>query len=402
MNNTFIPVIVGTDINAYYMSACFHDEYGIKPYLIGKMQMGFTHYSSIIEKVELSDQLDDPAHFVELLTAYAEKINKKDKQLILVGTNDHYVRLIVENKEALSNTFVFNYLEEDLLNKLQDKKEFYKLAEQKGLTIPETNFHKVGDPFDLSISRYPVIIKPANGIEYYRHKFIGQEKVYRVNSYEEIKSVIEKIENSGYRDSLIIQDYIPGDDTLIWDSVLYVNSEGKAELVTFGQVALQEHEATAIGNYTAVISRYNKEVMEQLKDFLEDIGYRGFANVDLKYDERDNQFKVFEVNVRQGRSSYYATQMGYNLAKFLVDDIILGKRKELVYAHEKVLFTIVPKYILKKYITNKEINNEVEMLITNKKMMNPLFYKKDKSILRKLYLLVRQIRYNKKYKNAKW
>lgn len=402
MSQSFIPVIIGTDINAYYMAACFHEEYNIKPYLIGKVKMGFTNYSSIIEHVELNSDLDQSDKFADILNEYAEKINNNGKKLVLIGTNDPYVRLIVENREALSSTFTFNYLDEALLNTLQDKKTFYELAEKKGLSIPETHFYQTSNPTELSLSRFPVILKPADGIEYYKHKFPGQEKVYRLENSEQVNEVIRKIEDSGYNGDIIIQDYIPGDDSYIWDSVLYVNSKGKTELVSFGQVALQEHEVTAIGNYTSIVSRFNKEMMETLEQFLESINYRGFANVDLKYDQRDGEFKIFEVNVRQGRSSYYVTLMGHNLAKFLIDDIIEGKEKETVYADKKVLFSIVPKYILKKYVTNKQLNQEVRELIKENKLGNPLFYSGDSSLLRKLYLFVRQMRYNKKYKNAKW
>src|SRR5699024_2602402 len=175
----------------------------------------------------------------------------------------------------------------------------------------------------------------------------------------------------------------------MWDSVVYVNSKGKAELVTFGQVALQEHTPTAIGNYTAIVSRYNEEMMRAITQFLEKVNYRGFANVDMKYDKRDGTFKVFEINVRQGRSSYYATQMGHNLAKYLVDDVIHNKEKELTLAYEEALFSVVPKYILKKYVTNEKMNQEIRELIKKKKLANPLFYREDKSFKRKLYLLAR-------------
>lgn len=402
MEESFVPVIVGTDINAYSMAACFHEAYNIEPYIIGKIQMGFTHYSSIIKRVKLNEKLDDPDEFVDILKDYADEIDSNGKSLVLIGTNDHYVRLIVENREELEGLFTFNYLDEELLNTLQDKQRFYELAKKEDLSIPETNFYQIGDSLDFTISRFPVILKPANSIEYYRHSFSGQEKVYRLNNLEELKAVIKKIEASGYSNGLIIQDYIPGDDTLMWDSVVYVNSKGKTELVTLGQVALQEHEATAIGNYTAVVSRYDEEIMEEIKDFLEKINYRGFANIDLKYDVRDNQLKIFEVNVRQGRSSYYATQMGHNLAKYLIDDIIKRKEKPLTYAYEEVLFTIVPKYILRNYVKNKDMNEEINDLISRDKVGNPLFYSNDHSILRKFYLAVRQMRYNQKYKNAKW
>ena len=37
----FEVLIVGTDINAYYMARCYHEAYGRKAKLIGKQEMAF-------------------------------------------------------------------------------------------------------------------------------------------------------------------------------------------------------------------------------------------------------------------------------------------------------------------------------------------------------------------------
>ncbi|WP_438312735.1 carboxylate--amine ligase [Sporosarcina sp. FA9] len=399
----FIPVIIGTDINAYNMAISFHEEYNIRPILVGKEPLSFTSLSTIIGNIELDVNFHKKETFLQLLKNVAKKYTQPGKKMILIGTNDAYVRMISENMDELAKDYVFNYIPESLMNTLLVKSNFYKLCAEHDIDTPTTFIYScLEDEKFTEEMLYPVIVKPSNGVEYYLNSFPGQQKVYKVDTADEVQAVIDKIKASGYKEDLIIQDFIPGDDTYMWDSVVYMNSDGKAELVTLGQVVLQEHTVTAIGNYTAVITRFNEELMMKLKGFLEDINYVGFANFDLKYDERDGKFKVFEVNIRQGRSSYYITQCGHNMAKYFVDDLIYQKQKPLTLLNEKFLFTIVPKIVLKKFVTNKAINAEVRALLKAKKFGNPLFYKKDRSFKRKLYLFARQINYYKKYRDSQW
>jgi D-aspartate ligase len=402
-NNKFIPIIIGTDMNAYNMAISFHEEYGINPILVGKEPLSFTSLSSIIRTIELNPKLPEKQVFVSFLKEVAVKYAEPGKKMLLIGTNDLYVRMIIENADELKSHFVFNYISEPLMNDVLVKSNFYKLCAEHGIEAPATYYYSCRDekPFAEKVM-FPIIIKPSNGVEYYKNPFVGMEKVYKVDSYDEIHNVITTIKASGYREDLIIQDYIPGDDTYMWDSVFYMNSHGKAELITFAQVVLQEHTVTAIGNYTALITRYNEEMMMKLKGFLEALNYVGYANFDLKYDERDGKFKVFEVNIRQGRSSYYITACGHNMAKYLVDDVIHGQQKELTLLKENFLFTVVPIIVLKKFVTNQEVLKDVKALLRAGKYGNPLFYKKDRHFKRKLYLFARQVNYYRKYKNSTW
>lgn len=401
--NPFLPIIIGTDMNAYNMAISFHEAYGIKPILVGKEPLSFTAMSSITETIELRSGLSDSAQFAGIMTDIAQKYRTPGKTLLLVGTNDLYVRLIIENAAILKEFFVFNYISEDLMNQLQVKSNFYKLCAEHGIDTPATYFYdcRSNTPFEEQMM-YPVIVKPSNGIAYNLNKFEGQQKVYKVENPRELQNVIKKIASSGYDDELIIQDFIPGDDTYMWDSVIYASSKGKTQLVTFAQVVLQEHTVTAIGNYTALITRYNKEMMVKLQNFLEAVGYNGFANFDLKFDERDGKFKVFEVNIRQGRSSYYVTALGHNMASYLVDDLIYHVEKPVTYLNEDFLFTVVPKIVLRKFVNNKAVQRDINELLKKGKYGNPLFYKKDTHLKRKLYLFARQVNYYKKYKNNQW
>ena len=54
-------------------------------------------------------------------------------------------------------------------------------------------------------------------------------------------------------------------------------------------------------------------------------GYRGFANFDIKLDERDGSFRFFEVNTRCGRNTYYMSLGGQNFVELIVREFLLGE-----------------------------------------------------------------------------
>ena len=401
----FEVIIVGSDINAYYMARNTYEEYHKKAYVVAKTPMNFTSYSNILN-IEYQDNLWDSEVFVKKLVEVAKRFN--NKRLILIGTNDTYVRLIVENKDVLEKYYLFNYPNIDIINNLLIKDNFYSKYGDI-LDIPKTYIYKCNTELDINKINsfmYPVILKPGDGVEYYEHKFPNQSKVYKLNNIEEVKETVKIIEQSGYNDNLIIQEFIPGDDTCLFDSILYVSKDSKVYVQSFAQIGLQEHSNTGVGNLTLLVNGYNEfnnnEITTVLKEFLEDINYTGIAEFDLKYDKRDNKYKVFEINPRQARSSYYLTSLGYNLVKLLIDDLIYDKKYNYKLLTDKYCLSFVPKTVIKKYVNNTEYKNEVFKLYKDKKVVNPLKCKLDKNIKRRIWLFLRDINYNKKYKRNEW
>ena len=83
-------------------------------------------------------------------------------------------------------------------------------------------------------------------------------------------------------------------------------------------------------------------VIKDLVKFIESIDYQGFGEFDLKYDERDGKYKVFEINPRQSRSGYYLPALGYNYVQLLVDDLIHDKPMEQKIVLDEILLSFVP------------------------------------------------------------
>ena len=125
-------------------------------------------------------------------------------------------------------------------------------------------------------------------------------------------------------------------------------------------------------------------------------------NNEKKWQNKWADAKLFEVNPRQARSSYYLTACGYNLAKYLVDDIIYNKKLKFKFIKEEMVLSFVPKNVIYKYVENDELKKKIKELIKAHKFVRPLHYKKDKNLKRRLWLKARDINYTKKYKNNQW
>lgn len=409
MEQEFNVLILGSDFNTYYMARCYHELYNKKVNVIGKRAIGVVSYSNIVEFKEVED-FETQEGFVRTLNEYAK--SRKEQTILLIGTSDELVRLIIENKEKLDKKYVHNYPTLEILNKILVKDTFYKNFEGSELDIPKTYIYPCGkkealDEEKIEKLMYPLIIKPGNNIEYHNHKFEGMYKVFKVFSREELGQVIKKIEDSGYKSNLVIQEFIPGDDCALFDSVFYCSKEKEVQLITFAQIGLQERNPGGIGNCTLLVNGFNEhgydeKIVEPLKKFMEKIGYQGFAEFDLKYDSRDGKYKVLEINPRQARCSYYLAAGGHNLVQYLIDDLIYHKKKPCTLMKDKVVLSFVPKSVIKKYVTSTALKSEILSLLKQKKLVNPLKYKADKSIRRRLYLVAKDFNYKKKYKTLSW
>ena len=197
------------------------------------------------------------------------------------------------------------------------------------------------------------------------------------NKKEEFKREIEKIYSHGYEKSMIVQDYIPGDDSHMRVLTCYSDQNGKVKMQCLGHVLLEEHTPKGIGNHAAIITEYDEEVMTKFKNFLEAINYTGYSNFDIKYDARDNKYKVFEINLRQGRSNYYVTSSGNNIAKFVVEDRVYNKELPLKVQKEPFFWRCIPKQVVYKYVKNPDLVKKCKELDAAGKSATSFGYKAD-------------------------
>ncbi len=395
-NEDFVPILLGSDMNAYGMARSFHEEYGIQSLVLGRAALSATSHSKILQLREIPN-LNEQDVFLPAILKVAEEF--KGRKLLLLACGDDYAKLIINNKPALTPYFSIPYIDQVLMDRLLLKENFYDICEQYSFSYPKTALCTVEnkDTFEMDFI-YPIIIKASNSVAYWNCSFPGKKKVFVAHDEAEKNAIIDAIYNSSYQDNLTIQEFIPGDDSFMRVLNAYVGKDGKVKLMSLGNPILEEHSPEGIGSYAAIINTFDEALLDKVRHFLEDIGYTGFANFDMKYDERDGEYKLFEINLRNGRSSYYVSASGHNLMKYVTDDHIYDQSIELTYAKDKHLWLIIPKGVLFKYAQNDRLKKEAKELIANGQWTNSLFYSKDFNIIRWVKLKLNNLNYYRKYK----
>ena len=392
----FLPILLGSDMNAYGMARAFYEAYGLKAVVLGRSHLTPTQDSRILHFQQIED-LNSQEVFVGAMEKVASQY--PDKKLLLLACGDDYAKLIIKNKPKLQQWFTVPYIDETLMDQILLKENFYKMCEKYGFKYPGTttvtaeDYESFTPPFD-----YPIILKASNSVEYWACQFPGKKKVFIAHDEAEKTAILKAIYSSTYQDTMIVQEFIPGDDSYMRVLNAYVGKDGKVKLMCLGNPILEEHSPEGIGSYAAIVATYDKESMDQVRFFLEDIGYTGFANFDMKYDVRDKQYKLFEINLRNGRSSYYVTAAGYNLMKYVADDHMLNIKQNVTYADNEHLWMIIPKGVLFKYASNEKLKLKAKSLIREGKYTNSLFFNQDMNVKRWTKLTLNSLNYYRKYK----
>lgn len=394
----FIPVILGGDITTYSLARSFHEEYHIRSIAISMQKNWLNSYSSIIENIIVPNMHKEEI-FLKTLLDLGEK-RGKDKKLILIACGDWYVRLIIEHRKELSPYYVIPYIEEDLMNRLVLKDSFYEICDQTGVPYPKTFVYDCKEKNELDLPfGFPVIAKPASSAQYHYAEFKGKKKVFKFETMDQLRAMLKELETSSYDYKFLIQDFIPGDDTYMNILTCYCDRNSKVRFMSFGRTLMEDQGPMAIGNPVAIINEVKLDVMNKAKKMLEEVGYTGFANFDIKYDMRDHSYRYFEINTRLGRSNFYVTGSGFNAVKWIVDDLIYHKdfAEEPVIADRENLYTVIPKSIIMKYVQDEKLKEQVERLYREGKVSNPIDYKGDTNLIHKLYAKYFMLKQKKRF-----
>jgi len=392
-NDDFVPILLGTGVGAYNIARSLHEEFGVRSLALGRVALRETRHSRIVD-VRASNGFDNPDEIVRQLHALADEF--PERALLLIGTVEYYVNVLIDHREELGERFVIPLVDRALADRLINKTDFYATCDALGVPHPRTVVltpdarGDAGFGDDLPFA-YPVILKPSNTDVYPRLSFEGKQKVYLLDDAAAVREVAERIFAAGYQDDLIVQDYIEGDESVMRVANTYSDRNGQLAFVSVGQVVLADHDPSMVGNNNAILSVDDPDLAASLGTLLNAVGYTGSANFDVMRDRRDGVSKVLELNLRQGATSYYAMAAGGNIPARIVKDWIYGKPAPYAATTQERLWLNLP-YPLAVIYAPRGLRSRVRAA-ARKGAKHTLWYRPDMSPTRLINVLRVDARY---------
>lgn len=379
VEDRLVPVVLGADILGYSYVRSFYDAYGITSIVLATADVKATSSSKFCD-YRIVEDIDTAKVLLPYLDRLADELAAQGKVGLLVGCGDWYARILSEHKPELSRRFYVPYIDFDLLDDITQKERFYARCEELGIPYPKTWCLDCAAPdpaFDADAFTYPLIAKPSNSAVYHYAEFPGKKKIFEVEDADELRVIYRNICASSYDRELIIQDFIPGPDDLMRSITVFVDRHGEPAVVAGGRVVLQDHAPSAIGNPVCILSEHIERAVEDACRLLKGVGYRGYANFDVKYDSRDGSYRFFEVNTRPGRNSYYVTLGGVNFVAPIVDDFVLQRDIPHVDAFEPFVYACVPSYVVRRSVADAGLRRQVLDMYRSGRAHFPLANRKD-------------------------
>jgi predicted ATP-grasp superfamily ATP-dependent carboligase len=234
---------------------------------------------------------------------------------VLIPTTDQGAIWVAEHAAVLQEAFWFPRQDVELVRSLCDKGRMQDLARQNGVPTPQSVVP--GSKEDvlhfLETAVFPVMVK-ATDTERFRRCTGGTK--FLTQTRGEVLDIYAKAED-GEGPNLLLQEFIPGED---WMFDGYFDQDSQCLLGVTGKKIRRFPVNTGVTSLGVCL--HNDTVAKTTTDFMKAIGYRGILDIGYRFDIRDGQYKVLDVNPRIGCTFRLFTALnGMDVARALYLDM---------------------------------------------------------------------------------
>ena len=389
------PVILGGDWSTYSLAREFFEAFGVSSVCVSPGAIAVIENSRFIDMHVVPSMSDDDV--LAAIVAIAGSV--PDKKVILMANTDDRVVTVEHICDRLPENVLYLLPPHDVADMVSDKVTFAELCERFGLDTPPTEIvHLAGsDPIPATKIAFPLVAKPAVSSQYVHLFAKGFQKVYFVHEQAELDTLWADLRREGFAGDFLVQQLIEGDDCFMDSITLYADAAGKVTMFSGAHVILEDHVPALFGNPVAMITKPFPEHWEKLARMLKSIGWHGFANIDLKRDPKTGKKYFMDFNPRIGANSYYVCAGGVNPMQVLVEDIVDGASGTVRRVERNVLYHRVPVKLARRYVTDPELLQTFDRVVSEGLTFNPTRCKAD-SLKSRFYGWMMEKNYIRKFK----
>ena len=238
----------------------------------------------------LNIECAEPDQPVDRLLEIGRKLSG---QPILIPTTDRGAAWVAEHAAILRSEFRFPCQEGKLVRTLCDKSQMQEVARQNGVATAQSVVPRSKEDVAAIIetASFPVMVKAIDP-ESLRARMGGTKFIIQSG-----RELLEFYARAGDPEgpNFLIQEFIPGED---WMFNGYFDEHSRC---VFGVTAKKIRRFPVNTGVTSLgVCLRNEAVEKMTVDFMKAIGYQGILDIGYRFDPRDRQYKVFDVNPRVG------------------------------------------------------------------------------------------------------
>ncbi|MGH2496075.1 MAG: ATP-grasp domain-containing protein [Ktedonobacteraceae bacterium] len=231
-------------------------------------------------------------------TAFLNFLLRTGKELhlerwMLFPLQDDAVELVARNSGELAKIYQLVTQDWSVIRWAHDKRLTYGMAKELGVPYPETWYPGSEDDLSKMQMTFPVIIKPAISIHF---QHATRLKAITVNNQEELLAQYRLAAGIINPDEIMVQEIIPGYGQSQYSVATYCK-EGQ---VVFSMTARRTRQYPIdYGLGSSFVEAIEvPELLEPAQRLLRHMGVTGMVEVEFKLDQRDQRYKLLDINVR--------------------------------------------------------------------------------------------------------
>ena len=290
MSSTIGAVVVGGDYQGLGITRSLGRR-GIPVCVVDdeKSISRFSRYCTHFVKVP---SLRHECEVVDALTKVAERLGLVG--WVLYPTRDEIVASISRNRSQLASLYRVPTPEWNSVQWAWDKRNTYRRAQELEIPTPSTIYPaSLGDLAELNGLQGPFAIKPA-----IKEHFIYETKAkgWRANSHAELKELFKKASDLIGPGEAMVQEFIPGNGMQQFAFCAFFRDGKSVGKMT---VRRRRQHPVQFGKSSTFVETTDIPVLEEYSErFLRACNYYGLVELEYKFDARDGQYKLLDVNAR--------------------------------------------------------------------------------------------------------